>query len=84
MLGRMQLSVDECLEAYSDLAPKIFIHVRHRIKLATGETQGRFDHEAMEQGIKDVLVQHRMDPESLFKSPIADCKTQVGAFSNFD
>ncbi|KAJ6184435.1 hypothetical protein N7519_005736 [Penicillium mononematosum] len=76
MLGRMQLSVDECLEAYSALAPRIFTHVRHRIKLATGETQGRFDHEAMEQGIKDVLVQHQMDPEALFKSPVAeDCKT---------
>ncbi|KAJ5585584.1 uncharacterized protein N7459_005384 [Penicillium hispanicum] len=78
MLGRMQLSVDECIEAYSTLAPTIFTHVRHRIKLATGETQGRFDHEAMEQGIKDVLVQYRMDPESLFKSPAAeDCKTQA-------
>lgn len=76
MLGRMKMSVDECIEAYSALAPTIFTHIRHRIKLSTGETQGRFDHEAMENGIKAVLAQQGMDTECLLKTQSAgDCKT---------
>ncbi|KAJ5963990.1 uncharacterized protein N7479_003866 [Penicillium vulpinum] len=78
MLGRMKLGIDACIEAYSNLSPRIFSQVRHRIKLSTGKTQGRFDHVAMEQGIKDVLMQYGMDPETLFKSSIMeDCKTFV-------
>ncbi|KAJ5142357.1 hypothetical protein N7526_003352 [Penicillium atrosanguineum] len=82
MLGRMKMTVDECIKAYSALAPSIFTHIRHRIKLSNGETQGRFDHDAMESGIKELLSQNAIDSESLLKaSVVEDCKTFVCATS---
>jgi patatin-like phospholipase/acyl hydrolase len=45
MLGRMRLSVDDCIAAYTDLSPKIFTKLHHRVKFSNGESQGRFDHE---------------------------------------
>jgi patatin-like phospholipase/acyl hydrolase len=79
MLGRMRLTVDECIMAYSELAPDAFTKVHHRIKLRNGETQGRFDHVALEKGIKSLLKTYGMDPESLLKEPEEDssCKVSV-------
>lgn len=69
MLGRMRLTVDECILAYSELAPRVFTKVHHRIRLRNGETQGRFDHEALEKEVKALLRTHHMDPEALLKGP---------------
>jgi patatin-like phospholipase/acyl hydrolase len=79
MLGRMRLTVDECIEAYSELSPNVFSKVHHRIKLTSGETQGRFDHTALEKGIKSILKTYRMDVESLLKEPQdgSSCKVYV-------
>ena len=67
MLGRLRLTVDDCIEAYSGLSPKIFSKIHHRINLMNGETQGRFNHEALESGIKDLLRKYQLNPESLLK-----------------
>jgi hypothetical protein len=75
----MCLTVDECIRAYSELAPEAFAKVHHRIKLRNGDTQGRFDHVALEKGIKFLLESHRMDPESLLKESEegSSCKVSV-------
>ena len=77
MLGRMRLSIDKCIEAYSEMSPHIFTHLHHRVNLLNGQTQGRFDHEALERGVKSVLVSHGFDPDELLKDNLAvgSCKT---------
>lgn len=78
MLGRMRLSVDECIHAYSELAPEAFAKVHHRIKLRNGDTQGRFDHSALREGIRSLLKTHGMDPESLLETKEDNsCKVSV-------
>lgn len=58
MLGRMKMSVDECIETYSKLTPDIFGRpIRHRIRMTNMDMQGRFDHKTLESGIRDVLSQ---------------------------
>ena len=77
MLGRMRLTVDECIAAYQQLSPKIFTKIHHRINLSSGETQGRFDHKALEDGVKKLLVTYNRSAEALLKDPpeLSSCKT---------
>ena len=77
MLGRMQLTVDECIVAYKELLPGIFTKIHHRIKLQNGETQGRFDSKALEEGVRKLLVTYSRNEDSLLKDPpeISSCKT---------
>lgn len=78
LLGRLRLTVDECISVYSELSPKIFTHLHHRINLTNGETQGRFDHQALEDGVKSTLAQYHKDPDALLKeSESISCKTLV-------
>ncbi|KAI1375915.1 hypothetical protein F4677DRAFT_105345 [Hypoxylon crocopeplum] len=83
MLGRMRLTVDECILAYSELAPEVFTKIHHRISLRNGETQGRFDHVALEKNVKALLKKHIMDSEALLKEPEegSSCKVFVCATS---
>jgi predicted acylesterase/phospholipase RssA len=76
MLGRMRLTIDECITAYSELAPKAFAKVHHRINLR-GEAQGRFDHVALQEGIKSLLKKNGFNPECLLKEPEGDSPCKV-------
>ena len=77
MLGRLRLTIDECIEAYNAMSPYIFTKIHHRINLRNGETQGRFDHEALESHVKSMLVKHGFAEDELLKDSLAmgSCKT---------
>jgi patatin-like phospholipase/acyl hydrolase len=77
MLGRMRLSVDQCIEAYNEMAPAIFTKLHHRIDIKKGETRGRFDHNALKLGVQRVLQRYGFDPEEKLKESLkqGDCKT---------
>jgi len=76
MLGRLCMSVDECITAYERLSDGIFTKIHHRIKGWHGQVQGRFDHMALENGVKQLLVQYRLSQDELLKdSPESSCKT---------
>lgn len=76
MLGRLQMSVDECINEYKKLSSKVFTKVRHRLDYTLG-IQGRFDHSALEDSIRSLLEARSMDPEALFaeSEDTAVCKT---------
>ena len=75
MLGRLGMTDDEAIDAYLELSPKIFAKQHHRVTLK-GKVQGRFDHIAVEQGVKDLLVKRGLDPNTLLKdSSEESCKT---------
>jgi hypothetical protein len=74
MLGRLGMTVDEAIDAYLELSPKIFAKLHHRVTLK-GKVQGRFDHTAVEQGVKELLVKRGLDPDALLKDPPESCKT---------
>lgn len=66
MLGRLQLSVPECIEEYQKLSTSVFTKRRHRLN-RKGQLQGRFDHEALEEGIKDLLRRRGLSEDELLK-----------------
>ncbi|KAK3325058.1 acyl transferase/acyl hydrolase/lysophospholipase [Apodospora peruviana] len=77
MLGRLRMSVDECIDTYRAMAPRIFTKVNHRLNLR-GKVQGRFDHVAVEDGVKDLLRKRLLsENELLFYSRTEPCKTFV-------
>lgn len=74
MLGRLQMTVDDCIDAYVSLSNRVFQKRRHRVTI-TGNVQGRFDSDELKQAIKEVVVRHGLEEDALLKdSPDAKCK----------
>lgn len=77
MLGRLQMTVDECIEAYTSLSDRVFEKKAHRVKL-NGRLQGRFDAAELERAVKQILVGRGFDQDMLLKdSSGAPCKVYV-------
>jgi hypothetical protein len=77
MLGRLRMTLEECIDAYVLLSEKIFEKKSHSIRI-NGKFQGRFDSMALEQAVKQTLADRGMDDDTLLKdSPDAACKVYV-------
>lgn len=75
MLGRLGMPVDEAIEAYLDLSPKIFTKVYHRVTLK-GQFQERFDHTALEMGVRELMDEKGFPAEDLLRNSSDEgCKT---------
>ncbi|KAJ5811278.1 hypothetical protein N7474_007579, partial [Penicillium riverlandense] len=81
MLGRLHMTVDECIDAYTCLSNKVFEKKKHRVTMK-GQIQGRFDTAKLERAVKQILSDRSFDPDTLLKdSPNAPCKVFVCATS---
>ncbi|KAF2152861.1 FabD/lysophospholipase-like protein [Myriangium duriaei CBS 260.36] len=58
MLGRLKMNVDECIEAYLNVMDKVFKR-KHVVVNGSLKIQGRYDTQALESAIKD-LVKRRL------------------------
>lgn len=77
MLGRLKMSIDECIAAYSSLSDRVFERKAHRVTIK-GKLQGRFDSRELEQAVKDTLKANRVPTDALLKdAPDAACKMCV-------
>ena len=84
MLGRLRMTVDECISAYTSLSDKVFEKKRLRVKFK-GKLQGRFDTAELERAVKQILVNRGYDEDELLKdSPDAPCKVYVCIDSSAD
>lgn len=66
MLGRLEMTVDECIDAYKAMSPQIFTKLHHRVNLR-GKVQGRFDHTAIETAVKKMLREKGLGEETLLQ-----------------
>jgi hypothetical protein len=73
MLGRLRMSVDECIGAYLSLSDDVFHKKRHRVTIK-GKVQGRFDSEELERAVKAIVKERGYDEEVLLKDDPAACK----------
>ena len=55
MLGRLGMTVDECIDAYVSMMDAVFKKKKHRIKNFRGEFQARFDTAALESAMKKII-----------------------------
>jgi patatin-like phospholipase/acyl hydrolase len=75
MLGRLRLSVDECIEEYKKLSDRVFTKLHHRVTVK-GKVQGRFDHEALVAGVQELLERKGLPKDELLRDDIEEgCKT---------
>ncbi|KAK5165890.1 uncharacterized protein LTR77_008814 [Saxophila tyrrhenica] len=81
MLGRLRMSAQEAITAYTELSKPVFTQQRHRLGLRGG-LQGRYDSQALEQGVKAMLWSQGYDDETLLKdSSGSPCNVFVTATS---
>jgi hypothetical protein len=76
MLGRLHMTVDECITEYKKLSPDIFTKIHHRVSWH-GRLRGRFDDNALKEGVRSLLKGREIDPEELFKEDSSQpgCRT---------
>lgn len=67
MLGRLEMTVDECIDAYVALSDQIFEKKQHRINIKGG-LQGRYDSAALESAIKKILADQNVGEDALLKN----------------
>ncbi|THW41362.1 phospholipase, patatin family protein [Aureobasidium pullulans] len=69
MLGRLDMSVDECIKAYTELSATVF-HKKHRIPVnIRGNLKERYDSKVLEQAIKQIIRDRNLDENTLLKDP---------------
>ena len=73
MLGRLRMTVDECITAYTSLSDRVFEKKSHRVDIK-GKLHGRFDAAELERAIKQILRDHGLDEDVLLKDVDAPCK----------
>ena len=74
MLGRLQMSVADCITAYLSLFDRVFRKTRHRVTVK-GKLQGRFDSDELAQAVRGVVRQQGLQDDALLKDETgAGCK----------
>ncbi|KAG2014925.1 hypothetical protein GB937_006383 [Aspergillus fischeri] len=66
MLGRLQMTVDDCITAYTSMFDRIFEKKRHRVTIK-GKIQGRFDADELKRAVIQILRGQGLDENSLLK-----------------
>ncbi|OCK98010.1 FabD/lysophospholipase-like protein [Cenococcum geophilum 1.58] len=82
MLGRLEMSIDGCIAAYTKMSDGIFKRKHHRVKLWNGQIQGRFDTPELERAIKEIVKKAGYEEDELLQNyENAPCKVFVCATS---
>lgn len=75
MLGRLRMSVDECITEYTKLASDVF-QKKHILPMTiSGKVQARFDSKRLAEAVQGVVSRQGLDKNALLKdtTPMA-CK----------
>ena len=77
MLGRLKMSVADCIAAYLSLSDRVFRKTRHRVTVK-GQIQGRFDADELARAVKEVVEQQGLQEDALLKEETTTtCKVCV-------
>ena len=75
MLGRLKMSIDDCIDAYARLSDRVFQKQHHRVDFLRGKIQGRFNSGELEKAIKEIIVGQGFSEDELLQDlPDATCK----------
>jgi len=66
MLGRLKMSIDDCIDAYLSLSDRVFKKKWHCITVK-GNIQGRFDSEELARAVKEVVTTQGLREDALLK-----------------
>ncbi|PQE29437.1 patatin family protein [Rutstroemia sp. NJR-2017a WRK4] len=82
MLGRLEMSVDECIEAFTSMMDIVFVR-SHKLpfKWTNGKVQARYDTKALEKCVANVIQKAGHGGARMRVADIPTCKTFVVAMS---
>lgn len=67
MLGRLEMEVDECIEAYKELMKTVFEKKKNRLAIGIfGQIKSRFSSKALEKAIKAVVKKRGIPVDESF------------------
>ncbi len=66
MLGRLRMTIEECIDAYTSLSDKVFEKEYHRVNIK-GKLQGRFDAAELERSVKQILTDRSLTEDALLR-----------------
>jgi hypothetical protein len=75
MLGRLKMSIDDCIKAYLSLSDRVFQKKRYSVTIK-GNIQGRFDSEELARAVKEVFTAQELPEDALLKD-ISDSVCKV-------
>lgn len=74
MLGRLRMTVDDCIAAYLSFSDEVFEKKFRSVK-PTGKIQGRFDAKALKRSVVQVLESSGYGEDTLLMDPsVTACK----------
>ena len=74
MLGRLRMSIDDCIKAYLSLSDRVFQKKRSPFTFK-GKIQGKFDSKELERAVKEVVTAQGLSEDTLLKDASDDaCK----------
>lgn len=76
MLGRLEMSVQECIDAYTSLSSEIFAKGNRKLFPVSwrGKLKSRFDFGKLEREIKEMVRRRGLEENELLAGPNAKCK----------
>lgn len=80
MLGRLQMTVQECIDAFLDISHEVFNERRNRffIKRKSSPRRRKVEVDALERAVKKILGQREVAEDTLLcESPNPRCKVYV-------
>lgn len=80
MLGRLRMTIDECIEVFQHVSKTIFGDIPSTISKVTGGISGKpfFKADRLEKVVKELLISRGVDPDAFLKdSENARCKVYV-------
>jgi hypothetical protein len=67
MLGRLEMDVDDCIEAYTKLAEAVFSQKKSRLPFnLKGKVKAQFDSSTLEKAIRETINRSSISETDLF------------------
>jgi hypothetical protein len=67
MLGRLRMSVDECILAYIQLSSKVFQKKHASPIKISGKVRARYSRKELQRAIEEIVLANNLDKDSLLK-----------------
>jgi len=74
MLGRLEMDVKSCIEAYIRLCTTVFSDEKLFFVNISSTIRARFKAELLEKAIKQIIAEQGLDNDELFQKPDSRCK----------
>ncbi|KAK3934341.1 acyl transferase/acyl hydrolase/lysophospholipase [Diplogelasinospora grovesii] len=82
MLGRLRMTVNECIDAYTTLSDRVFEKKSHRVDIK-GKLQGRFDSAELKHAVRNILISRGLREDALLKDPNSPYKVDTICLTNY-